>query len=430
MVAIRITAATHIQGVIQFPADKSMCHRAVLLGSIADGLTQISGDFDGNDVRASIDAMRSLGVKVDHNLPRQLIIHGVGLRGLKKAAAEIDCVKSGTTMRLLAGLLAGQNFSSTLIGHAQLLRRPMDRVIEPLNRLGASATTGPLHLPGKKLGATDLVLAIPSAQVKSAALLAALYAEGITTVKERGPCRNHTELMLKQFGTEITVDNKLIIINPTATLSGGDLKIPGDISSAAFFVALGVLHVRSSLVLKSIGVNVTRTGFLDALEKMGANIDYEDRRNFGLEPLADLTINTGELRGAIFGGDDIVKMIDELPILAVVATQASGITIIRNAEELKVKESDRIHAIVAELRKLGANIEELPDGFIVEGGHQLRGTRLNSHGDHRIAMALTIAGTIALGTTQIDDCESIADSFPQFVQKVRECGVQIEHVGA
>lgn len=411
------------------PADKSIAHRAFILSAIADGKSQISATHLGNDVQATINAMRALGITISTPADANFIVEGKGLRGLQAPRSAINCQRSGTSMRLLAGLLSGQQFSSRLEGDAQLIKRPMDRVIAPLREMGAHIhgqhedRFAPLFIDGKSLSPAKLSLKIASAQVKSALLLAGLYADGTSTIEELGPSRNHTEIMLQEMGASLRIAGKTLQLEGAEKLHPLCFDVPGDISSAAFFIALGVLHPHAQICIKSVGVNKTRTGFIDALQQMGAAITLREQKIINGEAVADIYISTSELKAAEFSGEQIVRMIDELPILAVVATQASGVTIVRNAEELKVKESNRIAAIVTELRKLGAHIEELPDGFIIVGKKNLVGTQAHSHGDHRIAMALIIAGCIASGSTQIQECDSIADSFPIFFSCLESVGV-------
>jgi 3-phosphoshikimate 1-carboxyvinyltransferase len=334
-------------------------------------------------------------------------------------------------MRLLAGVLAGQPFTSTLDGHSGLRRRPMERVAVPLREMGAAVETHdgrpPVTITGGNLRAVDYRLPVASAQVKSAILLAGLYAEGQTVVRQPGPSRDHTERMLRAQGVGIEEREDVITLTPnTQPLAPCSLSIPADISSAAFPLVAASLVPEADVVLEGVGVNSTRTGLLDVLDEMGAQIARLNQRVQGGEPVADLVVRPGRLRGVTVGGEVVVRMIDEFPILAIAATQARGETLVRNARELRVKETDRIAAIVTELRALGASIEEQDDGFVVEGPSRLRGARVRSHGDHRLAMALVVAGLIAKGDTIIEEAEVIADSFPGFVGLMRELGAEID----
>jgi 3-phosphoshikimate 1-carboxyvinyltransferase len=321
-------------------------------------------------------------------------------------------------MRLLTGILAGQFFASTLTGEKQLLRRPMRRIVEPLRQMGADIRdTGgraPLTIQGRRLKGYDHSLAIASAQVKSALLLAGLYATGTTTVCQPGPARDHTERMLAAMGTPIATHGLTVTLSSTPSLAPLSLSIPGDISSAAFLLVGAALVPDSEVLCEGVGVNSTRTGLLDVLQAMGAEITLSNEREEGNEPVADVMVRTSELQGVELGGDTVVRMIDEFPVLAVAATQAHGRTVVREARELRVKETDRIATTTAELRKLGAKVEPLPDGFIVEGPTPLRGAPVNSHGDHRLAMALIVAGLVTTGETVVQGAECIADSFPGF----------------
>ncbi|MBM4464915.1 MAG: 3-phosphoshikimate 1-carboxyvinyltransferase [Chloroflexi bacterium] len=414
-----VRKAKGLSGRVKVPGDKSISHRALLLGAIAEGTTRIRGFLPAADCLATLACVRALGVEVERLSETELIVQGRGLRGLREPEAVLDCVGSGTTMRLLAGILAGQPFYSVLTGNEQLRRRPMGRIAEPLRRMGAivlgrdDGRLPPLTILGGDLHGIQYSLPVASAQVKSAILLAGLYADGPTVIHEPGPARDHTERMLAAMGANIQYPISNIKLH-SSKLSSLDIVVPGDISSAAYFIAAACLVPGSGVVIEGVGVNPTRTGFLDALGEMGADIVMENQREVSGEPVADVVVRAAELRGVEVRGDRVPRMIDEFPILAVVATQAQGDTVVRDAAELRVKESDRIAAIEAELRKLGACIEERADGFVVEGPTSLRGTVVDSHGDHRLAMSLAIAGLIAEGETTIVGAECIADSFPGF----------------
>ncbi len=413
------TAGPPLRGSGPVPGDKSLSHRALLLGALADGASRIRGFLPSGDCLATLACIQALGVKAETHFPNSLTVHGRGLRGLRAPNAPLDCARSGTTMRLLAGILAGQPFASTLTGDEQLLRRPMGRVVEPLRRAGAEIEdTGgraPLYIHGRQLRGGDHRLPIPSAQVKSALLLAGLYADTPTVVRQPGPARDHTELLLTAMGASIESNGLTVHLHPSSRLWPLSFDIPGDISSAAFPLVTAVLVPGSQVTLEGVGVNPTRTGLLDVLEAMGAKIRLDNQREAGNEPLADLTAQASTLRGIEVGGDTVVRMIDEFPILAVAATQAQGTTVVCDAAELRVKETDRIAAIVAELGALGARIRAHPDGFLVQGPTPLRGAVVDSYGDHRLAMALAVAGLVAGGETVIKGAECIEDSFPNFV---------------
>ncbi|HUX75303.1 MAG TPA: 3-phosphoshikimate 1-carboxyvinyltransferase [Anaerolineae bacterium] len=411
------------------PGDKSISHRALLLGALADGASHISGFLPSRDCLATLACLRALGVPVEAHDATTLTVHGRGLRGLQAPGAPLNCVRSGTTMRLLAGILAGQSFDCTLTGDPQLLRRPMRRITEPLRRMGAGieATDGhaPLTIHGRRLHGYDHTLAVASAQVKSALLLAGLYADGPTTVRQLGPARDHTERMLAAMGAAIKTSGLNVTLVSSAALSPLTLRIPGDLSSAAFPLIAAALLPGSEVTIERVGVNPTRTGLLDVLRAMGAGVALEDEREQGGEPVADVTMRASDLTGVEVSGHTVVRMIDEFPVLAVAATQAHGTTVVRDAAELRVKETDRIATAVAELRVLGARIEPRPDGFVVEGPTTLRGGVVDSHGDHRLAMALAVAGLVAQGEVTIENAECVPDSFPGFVEFMRSLGAKI-----
>ena len=405
------------------PGDKSISHRALILGAIADGASRIENYLPAADCRATLGAIRALGVEVEEASGTSLVIHGRGLRGLQEPDDLIDCVRSGTTMRLLAGLLAGQPFLSVLGGEAQLRRRPMRRIVEPLRLMGATilgrdgGRLPPLAVQGGNLHGIDYTLPVASAQVKSALLLAGLYADSPTVIREPGPARDHTERLLGAMGTRLESRNREareLRIWPGEPLGTLDVEIPGDVSSAAFLIVAATLVPGSEMMVEGVGVNPTRAGLLDSLRAMGAAVTVENRRDAGGEPVADLAARASALFGVEVGGDTVVRMIDEFPILAVAATQAQGETLVRDASELRVKETDRIATTVAELRRLGAEIEARADGFVVCGPTPLAGTAVRSHGDHRLAMALAVAGLVASGETVVQDVACISDSFPGF----------------
>lgn len=412
------------RGTIRVPADKSISHRAAILSAIADGDTRIENFLESETTHGTLNCLRQLGANVEEPSTTVLVVHGHGLRSLREPRDSLFCEGSGTTMRLLAGLCAGQNFLSILDGSPALLRRPMARVVEPLRQMGATILARddgrlpPLAIRGGNLHGIDYDMPIASAQVKSAILLAGLFADSATTVREPSHSRDHTERMLRAFGCSIEngkskIENRL---TPTSRLESPSLiSIPADFSSAAFFMVAALLIPNSEICMERVGINQTRTGLLDALERMGAQIRIENAREESGEPIADLVVRGGDgLLGTVVSGSDVPRMIDEFPIFAVAATQARGETIVRDAQELRVKESDRIGTLAQELRKMGAKIEEREDGFAIEGVTKLHGARVSAHNDHRLAMSLAVAGLIAEGETVIEGWECVADSFPHF----------------
>lgn len=447
---LRVRACQQLRGSVAVPGDKSISHRALLLGAIAEGVSSVRNWLPAADCQATLNAMRALGVRIEETSPTELLVRGAGLLGLKPPVKPIDCQGSGTTMRLLVGMLAGQPFASVLDGHAGLRRRPMERVAIPLREMGATIETHdgrpPLAITGGRLHGVDYRLPVASAQVKSAILLAGLYAEGQTIVRQPGPARDHTERMLGAQGVDLSVQPtpelgkgaSMITLTPgPQPIAPCSLTIPADFSSAAFPLVAGLLIPDTDLILQGVGVNPTRTGLLDVLSRMGAEIKRVKQGEQGGEPVADLAVDSSlapplsggepgkKLRGTEVSGDTVVRMIDEFPVLAVTATQAEGETVVRDARELRVKETDRISAVVSELRLLGASIEERDDGFVVYGPTRLRGASVRSHGDHRLAMALVVAGLIASGETVVEGAEVIADSFPGFVDLMRELGAEL-----
>lgn len=417
---LQVKRAGSLQGEIEIPGDKSITHRALLLGSLGSGTVHVRNYLDGADCRATVGCIRSLGVAVNRR-QNELLVHGRGLHGWREPSDLLDCIRSGTTMRLLSGLLAGQPFMSILNGRTQLRARPMDRVIAPLRLMGAriSARAGdrlpPLCISGTPLHGIEYRSPVASAQVSSCVLLAGLFAEGTTSVIEPARSRDHTARMLRARGVAVSVEgNSQSLQGPAIELAGIDVNVPGDISSAAYLIVASLLVPGSALLLKSVGINPSRTGILDVLSAMGATIDIVNERDEGGEPVADLFVRQQELAATTISGPLIPRLIDEIPILALAATQANGVTTIRDASELRVKETDRIATIVAALRALGATIEPRSDGLVVEGPTELRGALVESAGDHRIAMMAVIGGLIASGETVVTDIERVQDSFPGF----------------
>jgi 3-phosphoshikimate 1-carboxyvinyltransferase len=400
-----------LEGSITVPGDKSISHRALILGSIASGESTARGLSDGADVQSTAACMRALGVDIEGSK-----IRGVGMDGLRAAGAPLDCGNSGTTMRLLAGLLAGQDFESELIGDESLSRRPMDRVAGPLREMGAAASWPPLKVGGKTpLRGIDYETPIPSAQVKSAVLMAGLYAEGTTSVSETVKTRDHTEVMLAAMGANVTVDGLRVEVERAESLQPFDVDVPRDFSSAAFWLAAGGLMDGVRVRLLGVGVNPTRTAFADTLTSLGFVIRRNRPRLEAGEPVADLEVGPAHPVGPLHvNGNGAARMIDELPVLAVVATQLTGTSLIAGASELRVKESDRLAAMAEGLSAMGADIEVQEDGWVIKGPRRLEGARVDSAGDHRIAMALAVAALIADGKTEIEGAECVDISYPGF----------------
>lgn len=417
---IGVERKKRIKGEISLPGDKSISHRAIMLGSIAQRKTRVKGFSDCADCRNTLNAFLKLGIEIEDHSQGKLTIHGQGLKGLTSAKEIIDVGNSGTTMRLLSGILAGQDFSSTITGDEYLQRRPMKRIILPLREMGANISSPddnhpPITIVGQKLHPIDYHSPVASAQVKSCVLLAGLYAKGRTSLTESSPSRDHTERMLKYLNGPIEIKGTAIFIEGVSELEARAITIPGDISSAAFFIITCLLLKNSEIRIKGVGINPTRTGVIDILKKMGADIVIENVHELCGEPVADLIVKSSNLRGTNIGGALIPRIIDEIPVLAVAATQAEGVTEISNAQELRVKESDRIGNVVSELSKMGASIKEKEDGMVISGEKRLAGSSVNSFGDHRMAMALTIGGLIADGETTINDVACIDTSFPHFM---------------
>lgn len=421
-----------LRGRVRLPGDKSISHRAVLFGSLAEGTTHIRRFLPSNDCWSTVRCVRSLGVPVSELSDTELLVHGRGLHGFREPDDVLDCGNSGTTVRLLAGLLAGQSFTSFVSGSAQLRRRPMYRIVVPLRQVGATIHGRdedrllPLLIRGGRLRGIQFELPVASAQVKSAILLAGLFADGPMVVREPGPARDHTERLLRAMGADMRVNQAMLTVVPREQpLTPLDLEIPGDFSSAAFVIVAACAVPNSEVHLEGVGINPTRTGLLDVLGEIGANVSVENEREMGGEPVGDLIVRSGEYVGVEVGGGAVPRMIDEFPILAVAATQAQGTTLVRDAAELRVKESDRIASTVGELRKMGARIEETPDGFVVEGPTPLKGAVVDSHEDHRLAMALVVAGLIAQGETTVLRTTCIDDSFPGFADVMTSLGADI-----
>ena len=416
---LRIKRASRIDIEITVPGDKSISHRAVIIAALSNGICTLRGFLPSEDCMHTVNAMRALGIKIEQPEPDTLIVHGKK-RVLTPPKKDIDCGNSGTTMRLLAGLLAGQTFESRLVGDAGISRRPMDRVIAPLRQMGANIVaegpeqTSPLHIHGGSLRGIHYRLPIASAQVKSALLLAGLFARGKTTVEEPSPTRNHTEMLLNYFLVRTAQDDGNVTVFGDQVPESRDFTIPGDISSAAFWLVAAAAQPRGHLLVRGVGLNETRTAFLGVLLRMGAQVREAIEDVDQLEPRGIVEVTGVPLKGTVIQGKEVSQLIDELPILAVAGALANGQTIIRHAQELRVKETDRIAAIAHNLRTMGAQVTEMNDGLQIHGPAPLHGARVASFGDHRIAMAFAIAGLFAEGETIVQDAECIRESYPEF----------------
>jgi 3-phosphoshikimate 1-carboxyvinyltransferase len=416
-----------LHGEIEIPGDKSVSHRAVMFAALADGVSRIDGFLEGEDTRATAAIFSQLGVRIETPSPSQRIVHGVGIDGLRAPMAPLDCGNAGTGMRLLAGLLSAQNFDSVLVGDESLSKRPMRRVIDPLAKMGARIDSEPGGVPplrihgGQHMRGMDYTLEVASAQVKSAVLLAGLYAEGETVVREPHPTRDYTERMLSAFGVDIEFSPGHARLRGGQRLRATDISVPADFSSAAFFIVAASIVPGSELRLRAVGLNPRRTGLLTALRAMGADITEENRTEHGGEPVADLVVRHAPLRGIEVPVEIVPDMIDEFPALFVAAACAAGNTVVRGAAELRVKESDRLASMSAGLRALGIRVDETADGATIFGG-RIGGGSVDSHGDHRIAMAFSVAAQVASGEVAIDDVANVATSFPNYDALARSVG--------
>jgi 3-phosphoshikimate 1-carboxyvinyltransferase len=424
---------SRVSGEIRVPGDKSISHRAALFGAIAEGATEIHGFLDGEDCRATLRAIEAMGIAIERPAPGRIVIQGRGMRGLRAPASALDLGNSGTAMRLLTGILCGQPFDSILVGDSSLMRRPMERVAVPLRRMGADVRTNNGRPPiaiagGRKLRGCSHELDIPSAQVKSSILLAGLQAMGTTRVAEPEPSRDHTERMLPAFGVPVIRDDATVAINGPATLSGTRIAVPGDFSSAAFFIVACLIAGTTPLRILGVGVNPTRTGLLDILRLMGADIRQVAEVDRSGEPVADLEIRPGPLRGIAVPRELVARTIDEFPILFAAAAVAEGETVVTGAAELRVKESDRIAVMAAALEAIGVDAEPTPDGMRIRGG-KLRGGLVESHGDHRIAMAIAVLAARASAPVVIRDVQNVATSFPGFATTAAAIGLRIAEQG-
>ncbi len=414
-------------GIVNVGGDKSVTHRALIISAIAEGRTRIFNYSRSKDCQSTAECLRKLSIDIERT-KECYIVKGKGLYGFKEPEDVLDCGNSGTTMRLLASLLAGRDFFSVLSGDGSLRNRPMKRIIEPLTLMGAKIYArknglAPLCIAPARLKGIDYIIPVASAQVKSALMLALLYADGLGVIEESSETRDHTERMFEAFSISFKKTGNRIEVFSGQRFNGIDVNVPDDISSAAFFLTLGAIAHDSEIVIKDTGINPTRTGIIEILQQAGAGIEMLNKRSFGNEPVADIEVSGSEIKPFMIEKEIVPRLIDEIPVLAVAATQAKGTTIVKDARELRVKETDRLRVIVQELKKMGARIEEREDGFVVEGRTQLIGAVCDSHNDHRIAMALAIAGLIAEGETVIKNAECINISFPDFISVLEEvCG--------
>lgn len=413
------THVRNLSGEIEIPGDKSISHRSVMFGSIAYGVTRVTNFLPGDDCFSTIQCFRKLGVTIEEK-DHVLVINGNGFDGLKEPLDVLDVGNSGTTIRLLMGILAGRPFFSSLVGDESIGKRPMTRVTEPLSKMGVkidgrqNGSFTPISIRGGGLIPIHYQLPVASAQVKSALILAGLQAEGESTIVELDETRDHTERMIRKFGGKIRKNGKVITVKGGQKLTASTVHVPGDISSAAFFLVAGAIVPGSEIILKNVGLNPTRTGIIEVMKRMGADLQFIHNEDSSFEPAGDLVIKTSKLKGTVIEGHLIPKLIDEIPIIALLATQAEGKTVIKDAEELKVKETNRINTVVCELKKLGASIEATDDGMVINGKSNLSGGTVSSHGDHRIGMMLAIAALLCKDTVVLENSESISVSYPNF----------------
>ena len=429
-IEFRVAPGGRLSGRVRVPGDKSISHRSIMLGSLARGVTRVSGFLQGEDSMATLNAFRRMGVNIEGPENGEVIIHGVGMHGLKEPEAPLDLGNSGTSMRLLSGLLAGQGLAVTLIGDASLSGRPMRRVTDPLANMGASidttaAGTAPLVInPVRSMQGIDYSMPVASAQVKSCVLLAGMYSQGRTCVTEPAPTRDHTERMLRGFGYAVSSQQGRICLDGGGELTACDIDVPADISSAAFFLVAASIAEGSDLTLVHVGMNPTRDGVINILRLMGADIEVSNRKDVGGEPVADLRVRSAPLKGISIPVDQVPLAIDEFPALFIAAACAEGETLLSGAEELRVKESDRIQVMADGLQTLGIAADPTPDGIRIQGG-SISGGTVDSHGDHRIAMSFAIAALKATGEIRITDCANVNTSFPGFTVLAAEAGLAI-----
>lgn len=419
------TKVNSLKGEVSIPGDKSISHRAVMFGSLAEGTTEVTNFLQGADCLSTISCFRKLGIEIE-NTSQRILIHGKGLHGLTEPSDTLDTGNSGTTTRLISGILAGQRFTTILNGDASIQTRPMKRIITPLSMMGADITSlkgndcAPLRICGGQLHGITYKSPVASAQVKSCVLLAGLYADAPTSVTEPILSRNHTELMLAGFGAHVASSGTTATIEPEPDLNGMKIEVPGDISSAAYFLAAGLMIPNSEILIKNVGINPTRDGILRVAKEMGGDITILNEKTSGGEPTCDLLVRSSSLKGVTIGGEIIPTLIDEIPMIAVMACFAEGITTIKDAQELKVKESNRIDTVVTNLKAMGAHIEATDDGMIIEGGYPLHGAVIDSHLDHRIAMSFAIGALGSDGETRIEGAECVKISYPEFYQTLEK----------
>lgn len=419
------TKVNSLKGEVSIPGDKSISHRAVMFGSLAEGTTEVTNFLQGADCLSTISCFRKLGIEIE-NTSQRILIHGKGLHGLTEPSDTLDTGNSGTTTRLISGILAGQRFTTILNGDASIQTRPMKRIMTPLSMMGADITSlkgndcAPLRICGGQLHGVAYTSPVASAQVKSCILLAGLYADAPTSVTEPVLSRNHTELMLAGFGAHVTSSGTTATIEPEPDLNGMKIEVPGDISSAAYFLAAGLMIPNSEIMIKNVGINPTRDGILRVAKEMGGDITILNEKTSGGEPTCDLLVRSSSLKGITIGGEIIPTLIDEIPMIAVMACFAEGITTIKDAQELKVKESNRIDTVVTNLKAMGAHIEATDDGMIIEGGYPLHGAVIDSHLDHRIAMSFAIGALGADGETRIEGADCVKISYPEFYQTLEK----------
>lgn len=426
MKIIELTKSKGLRGEITPPPDKSISHRAIMFASMADGKSVVRNFLRAEDPLSTMRAFRQLGINISETGAGEVVIEGKGIKGLREPLDIIDCGNSGTTIRLIAGLLAGSPFFSVLTGDDSLKQRPMARVIEPLKKMGAiiSARDGdkypPLAISGTRLQAIEYKMPVASAQVKSCVMLAGLCADGTTKIIEQQKSRDHSERMLAAMGADVKVDGLIISVKGDSQLHAGDVTVPADFSSAAFFIAAALIVPNSEVIIKAVGMNPTRNGMLKIIKDMGADIRIESQREVSGEPVADIICSTAQKLNAVkIGGDIVPSLIDEFPVICILAALADGITEIRGAEELRVKESDRIKAMACELSKLGVKVKEYPDGLDIYGGDGFKGGVVESYGDHRIAMALSVAALVAKDPVKINDAACVDISFPGFFERLK-----------
>lgn len=429
---MQITHFTNLKGELTVPGDKSISHRSIMLGSLAKGTTEVTGFLQGADCLSSISCFQKMGIEIENDREQNIVhIHGNGLHGLKAPSSILDVGNSGTTTRLMSGILAAQPFTSTVDGDASIRKRPMGRIMTPLSEMGAyfkslqTEKCAPFTITGGSLHGIHYNSPVASAQVKSAILLAGLYAEGDTSVTEPYLSRNHTELMFESFGVNIKSTGTTATVSPAQELTAQHIAVPGDISSAAYFIAAGLITPNSEITIRNVGINPTRDGILTVCQNMGGKVELSNVRNDIGEPVADITVSTSSLHGCIIEGDIIPKLIDEIPVIAIMASFADGTTVIKDAQELKVKESNRIDVMVNNLSAMGVDIEGTEDGMIIHGGRPLHGATIDSKLDHRIAMSFAIAGGLADGDTEILGADCVNISYPSFYTDLKKLARQL-----